>query len=67
MGCTLASSAQINKARDANRSKPMFDSSEEDSDALDENPIKSKWLMNKAKGQEEKKKRAIEFRKQRGE
>ena len=45
----------------------MFDSSEEDSDALDENPIKSKWLMNKQKGMEEKKKRAIEFRRQKNE
>ena len=45
----------------------MFDSSLEDSDALDESPIKSKWLMNKQKGMEEKKKKAIEYRKQRNE
>ena len=62
MGCTLASSAKINKLRDARRGRDSMDSSVEDSDALDENPIKSKWLMNKSKGIEEKKKWAIEFR-----
>ena len=67
MGCALATSAKINKARDANRGRPLNDSSEEDSDALDESPIKSKWLMNKTKGLEEKKKAAIAYRKQQGE
>ena len=63
MGCTLASSAKVNKARDSKRARSMIDSSIEDSDALEESPIKSKWLMNKTKGQEEKKQKAIEYRK----
>ena len=50
MGCTLAGSAKINKARDAHRARPDYDSSLEDSDAVDQSPIKSKWLMNKTKG-----------------
>ena len=63
MGCSLATSAKINKARDANRHRPVYDSSEEDSDAMDVNPVKSKWLMNKTKGTEEKKRAAIHYRK----
>lgn len=43
--------------------RPDMDSSLEDSDALDESPIKSKWLMNKTKANEEKKQKAIEYRK----
>ena len=43
--------------------RPDMDSSLEDSDALDEAPIKSKWLMNKTKANEEKKQKAIEYRK----
>ena len=67
MGCTLASSATIKKI-DARRGRDVQDnSSEEDSDALEDSPIKSKWLMNKTKGNEEKKKKAIEFRKNRTE
>ena len=40
-----------------------MDSSLEDSEVLDEAPIKSKWLMNKTKAIEEKKAKAIEYRK----
>ena len=63
MGCTLATSAKINKALDARRARPQFDSSEEDSDALEDHKTqKSIWVMNKSKGLEEKKKRALEYR-----
>jgi len=47
MGCALATSAKINKARDAHRPRNNMDSSFEDSDALEDSPVKSKWLMNK--------------------
>lgn len=67
MGCTLASSARINRSVDARRGRIQYDSSFEDSDALEESPIKSKWLMNKVKAAEEKKSKAIEYRKQRTE
>ena len=63
MGCSLASSAKINEPVDSQRGRTPYDSSEEDSDALEESPTQSKWLMNKTKGAEEKKKRAIELRK----
>lgn len=62
MGCTLASSARINRQVDARRGRIIYDSSYEDSDALEETPTQSKWLMNKSKAAEEKKQRAIEYR-----
>ena len=64
MGCSLATSAKINKARDANRARSLADSSFEDSDALVDNTVKSKWLLNKSKANEEKKQKAIEYRAQ---
>ena len=42
----------------------MMDSSVEDSDALEESPAKSKWLMNKQLGNQEKKQKAIQYREQ---
>lgn len=62
MGCTLKTSATINKAVDATRLRPDMDSSLEDSEAMEETPIKSKWLMNKTKALEEKKAKALEYR-----
>ena len=64
MGGRLATSAKINKARDANRARSLADSSFEDSDALVDNTVKSKWLLNKSKANEEKKQKAIEYRAQ---
>lgn len=64
MGCALKTSASINQAVDARRLRPEIDSSLEDSEALDEAPIKSKWLMNKTKAMDDKKLKAIAYRKQ---